>query len=105
MTRPIRCGWCITGRHADCVVVVETGVPVRKVKHIIRVPKFWHCQCPEQGHPATRCVDCQRPGVDTYQYRCRDRKDCLEFRSSKEFKRASAPRILEESWYGNTEAG
>ncbi len=71
-----RCGWCITGAHGHCLVVLE--MEVKKMP-----PYFWYCECWVEDCPNDRdrtgtvkCVDCQRKGVGIVNNRCLDPADC-----------------------------
>lgn len=74
-----RCGWCIDGRHDHCVVVVEMGVKQTNstLKYAFAMPKsktvapyFWRCGCGCERSFDTKCVKCQRVGVDVKENRC-----------------------------------
>ena len=80
-----RCGWCIGGDHANCVVVVEMGESDKGKKSGPRVGRtqggkyLWHCAC--LCSKLTVCLDCHRRGVEVRDYRCKDREDCERFRT------------------------
>lgn len=74
--KPARCGWCIEGRHADCVVIVETGGRPRDGKKPVSL-QIWRCQCWECDYcNDTKCLSCQRTGVSVVDNRCPDPDDC-----------------------------
>ena len=80
-SKPQRCGWCIDGRHANCVVIVETGLTrSRELKKQFSV-SIWRCKCWECDYcNDTKCLDCQRTGVVVVENRCPDRKACQRAR-------------------------
>lgn len=72
-----RCGWCITGDHQHCVVVVEMGTKHKNgfSKHLSSKDRNagiypWNCKCGCEYSLNTKCVDCQRVGVTVVKNRC-----------------------------------
>lgn len=84
-----RCGNCIDGLHEDCLIALEfgghrgRGRPKDSKETGPRswsvVPYPWRCGCACEYAQQTRCVKCQRVGVEVdYGSRCRDRSGCVE---------------------------
>ena len=82
-----RCGWCITGDHTHCIVLLEMGTRqtngTKKYQHAMPkskqiAPYVWRCGCECERSLDTKCTKCQRVGVETVQNRCVD--DCSHIR-------------------------
>jgi len=95
--RPVRCGWCLTGDHANCAATIEMGVPAQGKKASGRFT--WRCPCREPGcaNARTRCIRCRRRDVEVTEQlsECVDAEDCRDYLTRK---RAADPtfRIIDE---------
>lgn len=73
MCHGTRCGWCLDGNHALCVVAVAMSEGL-----------IWRCSCQAEGHPSSRCVICGRRDVPVdVRSRCVDRVDCAAHRAAR----------------------
>jgi hypothetical protein len=79
---PARCGWCITDDHSHCVIVIRMGARADKASGIAKgQPYLWFCPC--WCPKSTKCLDCQRFGVDIDEnWKCRDQAKCAKYRDS-----------------------
>ena len=92
-----RCGWCITGDHAHCAVVIEMGTKPGKRAFKTGTghhPHLWHCAC-KRCEGKTKCVDCQRRGRSTTSGRCTDTANCTAWLTTHE--PAIPPKIKERA--------
>ena len=82
MIKKSRCGWCMTGDHEHCVIAVLCGETRSKSEKVATGPYVWRCPCEELGcrNGETKCVDCQRVGVEIVKDRCVDNEGCRRFR-------------------------
>lgn len=76
-TKRVRCGYCLTGNHQGCAVAVRCGE--KKVDKMI-----WRCACACETAQSTKCVDCNRRGVEVTSYStCIDPEDCRSYLQTK----------------------
>lgn len=79
---PVRCGWCITNDHPNCIVLVEMGKDAKKGRprdrHGLRATSQppWHCGCDCEFARQSKCVACSRTGVLVENDRCVDAGTC-----------------------------
>jgi hypothetical protein len=80
MTRPVRCGWCITGDHDNCLVIMIMGETRSRNDKKATGPYPWRCPCGCLRSVNTKCLNCQRVGVEVTENRCTDERACKRWR-------------------------
>ena len=94
-----RCGWCIGGDHENCVVSVDMTIRKAFQPGPASLHFVWTCQCGSAvPHPASRCLNCLRPGVAVdHRSRCTDRDGCQAYLlDNGPFRQPEPPRINDE---------
>lgn len=82
MSRKVRCGFCLDGRHRTCVINIEMGTKKDGGKYLYECP----CECNTSDRH--RCVDCNRREnqIEIQNGRCVDRDGCKGYRAARRSK-------------------